>query len=218
VGLLILYATGAGFLRTDRILHDPEAMLWAVLVPLLCFLLSRACFNTALGVTGRQQSAPHLQPMDVDLIDLRPVYARGRIGLRLALVWIVGSTISSLFIFDPHLVTPILPFMLAGLGVAVAAFFLPSRRLHRAIREEKHRELARVRAELRRLRDGAAAGHDAEPGQLADLLAQLRYLDELREWPFDNPTMARFFLYLLIPVGSWLGGALVERVVSNMLD
>jgi hypothetical protein len=27
-----------------------------------------------------------------------------------------------------------------------------------------------------------------------------------------------FLLYLLIPIGSWLGGAVVERMVSNLLD
>jgi hypothetical protein len=38
------------------------------------------------------------------------------------------------------------------------------------------------------------------------------------EWPFDTPTIARFGLYLLIPLGSWLGGALVERLLVDLLD
>jgi hypothetical protein len=36
--------------------------------------------------------------------------------------------------------------------------------------------------------------------------------------PFDTPTLVRFALFLLIPLGSWLGGAVVERVVDLVLD
>jgi hypothetical protein len=37
-------------------------------------------------------------------------------------------------------------------------------------------------------------------------------------WRFDTPTLVRFALFLLIPLGSWLGGAVVERVVDLVLD
>jgi hypothetical protein len=37
-------------------------------------------------------------------------------------------------------------------------------------------------------------------------------------WRFDTPTGVRFALFLLIPLGSWLGGAVVERVVDLVLD
>ena len=43
-------------------------------------------------------------------------------------------------------------------------------------------------------------------------------VEALREWPFDNSTIGRFALYLLIPVGSWIGGALVERVIDVLLS
>ena len=38
------------------------------------------------------------------------------------------------------------------------------------------------------------------------------------QWPFDWSTITRFGLYLLITVGSMIGGALVERVVDIVLD
>lgn len=40
----------------------------------------------------------------------------------------------------------------------------------------------------------------------------------MREWPFDAPTLARFLLYVAIPLGSWIGGALVERLLGAALD
>mgnify|MGYP000099034232 CR=1 FL=1 len=42
--------------------------------------------------------------------------------------------------------------------------------------------------------------------------------DARSEWPFDAPTLTRFFLYVAIPLGSWLGGALVERLLGAALD
>ncbi len=40
----------------------------------------------------------------------------------------------------------------------------------------------------------------------------------MREWPFDTSTFLRFALYLLIPMGSWFGGAVVERLLREMID
>jgi len=40
----------------------------------------------------------------------------------------------------------------------------------------------------------------------------------VREWPFDASTLVRFGLYLLIPLGSWAGGAFVERVIDALLE
>ena len=52
-------------------------------------------------------------------------------------------------------------------------------------------------------------------------LALLDYLDRLErtsEWPITAPLARRFLFFLLIPLFSWLGGALVERLVAAILD
>ena len=69
-------------------------------------------------------------------------------------------------------------------------------------------------AEIDRLRNSAGA----PPGRLADLLAYEKRIGDVPEWPLDVPTLLRFALFLAIPVGSWLGGALVERLVDLTLD
>ncbi len=63
----------------------------------------------------------------------------------------------------------------------------------------------------------AAAGDLRVQGHLADLLAYRAFVEGLREWPFDTSTLVRFALYTLIPVGSWLGGAFVERLLDRLL-
>ena len=39
----------------------------------------------------------------------------------------------------------------------------------------------------------------------------------MREWPFDASALLRFGLYTAVGVGSWLGAALVERLLDTVL-
>ena len=59
-------------------------------------------------------------------------------------------------------------------------------------------------------------GPERQP-PLPALLAWEARIESVREWPFDTPALVRFALFLLIPLGSWLGGAMVERVVDLVL-
>ena len=52
----------------------------------------------------------------------------------------------------------------------------------------------------------------------SDLVTYKTQVESTREWSFDSSTLLRFGLYLLIPVASMIGGALVERVVDMVLD
>jgi len=106
------------------------------------------------------------------------------------------------------------------LTIAGLALWWSLRSVHAQVSEKKVEELARVDAALRgdsgtlegsRIRDWAAGA------SLADLLSYRRYLVELKTWPFEGPTLGRVALLVLIPVGSWVGGALVERAVEAVL-
>jgi hypothetical protein len=52
---------------------------------------------------------------------------------------------------------------------------------------------------------------------MAALLAYEARIEAVREWPIDTATLRRFGLFLLIPMASWIGGALVERLVDAAL-
>ncbi len=56
------------------------------------------------------------------------------------------------------------------------------------------------------------------PLQHGNLLAYRTQVESTREWSFDSSSLLRFGLYLLIPVASMVGGALLERVVNMVLD
>ena len=40
----------------------------------------------------------------------------------------------------------------------------------------------------------------------------------VRDWPFDLSIVSRSFLLSLLGAGSWLGGAVVERLLNLLLD
>jgi hypothetical protein len=45
----------------------------------------------------------------------------------------------------------------------------------------------------------------------------VRYVEDLSTSPFTQASRLRFGLYLALPLGSWLGGALVDWLVERML-
>jgi hypothetical protein len=153
----------------------------------------------------------------VDLFDLQPLAPFARQGLRSALLWLVLLSLFSLNALD-------LIWFSASVAITLvcgtAALVLPVRGVHARLRQAKQAELERVHAAIRG--DPGAVSrtlvgrHGASLG-LSDLLAYRAFLESVREWPFDSSTMIRFVLYLAIPLGSWLGGALVEQLLGAAL-
>lgn len=153
----------------------------------------------------------------VDLLDLSPMAPLLRQGLRQALVTIGGLSVASLLFIDvraaPNLGVLLVTLSLGQLLLAAAALLLPVRGVRDAIVRAKECELLWCNAEIRRARSG-------EPTRLglADLIAFRSLVESVYEWPLDAPTLRRFALYLVIPLGSWLGGAVVERVLDAVLE
>jgi hypothetical protein len=164
--------------------------------------------------------------VNVDLLDLTPISPLTQHGLRIVLLmtlWCALSTVVWLLALSPpgSGVFVALLIFVCLLTLAGAAFLLPVRGLRRQIRARKTEELARVREKIRRDRELAEGLgiESAEAGaRIPGLLAYKHEIESVREWPFDAPTLTRFFLYVAIPLGSWVGGALVERLLGAALD
>jgi hypothetical protein len=196
-----------------------DGLFSIVLVPLPFWLLSRAAYFTLGGLSSIARLVG--ESLDFDLLDPTALAPLGRMALRGAVLWIGAAALGSLSIVLTGGSAPEWIAVLFLLAVAAASFLLPVRGVHRRIRERKASELVRTRAELRRDREtvaSRAAGADEAAARLPGLLAWEARIEAVREWPFDTPTLMRFALYLLIPLGSWLGGALVERSIDVMLD
>ena len=91
---------------------------------------------------------------------------------------------------------------------AVVALVLPCRGVHRALRSAKRTELEEVRSQI------AEARRTREDTRLPGLLAWEARIEGLSEWPIDAAALGRTGLFLLLPLASWVGSALVERLVN----
>ena len=164
--------------------------------------------------------APGPQKSDIDLLNLESIYAFGRRGVRGTLVWFIIVAAGGLLIL-PGLgsgLWVVLPLFAIHLGIGLLILLLPAREVRSLIQGVKREELARLEPLLRQARDGTLTGDASTQGRLTDLLAYKTQVESTPEWPFDSSTLLRFGLYLLIPVASMVGGALVERVVDMVLD
>lgn len=220
LALIVSYTTQLpgfepGWLWTADFWASEWVWAWPYL-PLLFWCVARALwFN---GRSLREMAELGSRTLPVDLLDPEPRQRFGRIALRNSLIWIVGLTLASLLFLDTG-VTPVeAGVILAVLAFGAASFFVPVLPVRSRLRAVKAAELRRVDEQLRVLRDRVAAGRADPPGALADRLAWRGHVAGISEWPFDPSTLVRLGVYLLIPIGSWIGGALVERLIDRALE
>jgi len=157
----------------------------------------------------------------VDLLDPSPLAPFVRQGLAQALAVVGFVALFALYLVDLDRYG----LMVAVVGAvtvaaASAGLLLPLRGVHRRLREAKREELARVDAAIRgdaEALEGSAIAARRDSASLADLVAWRQLVASAREWPFDASTLGRFAFYLAIPLGSWSGAALVERLIDALL-
>lgn len=216
VGLwgLIQVSQGRDFLSLWSHLHGGSS--FTVMFLWLGWLIGRSSYFMFAGIWDR----PGPQRSDIDLLNLENIYIIGRSGLEGALIWFIVIAIAGVLI---------LPDVGAGLWVVLSLYVInvggglmflltPALKIRSLIRDVKREELVRLEPLLRQTRDDTLTGDTSTHGRLTDLLAYKTQIESTPEWPFDSSTLLRFGLYLLIPVGSMIGGALVERVVDMVLD
>lgn len=196
---------------------SPEAYFHRVILIWIGWFGGRVVYATWIESTRFSEIGREW--VKIDLLDVAAVAPLSQFGLRHALVTIgLFSLIAPMF-YDaraaPNLIWILLVATLLTLSLAVACLLLPVRGVQHAIAREKARELARINDQIRRVL--SASGSLSQP-DLSDWIAYRGLIESVREWPVDAPTLRRFALYLAIPLGSWFGGALVERMVDTLLD
>lgn len=224
VGMIVMFVAVPG--ASDLVMGKPAdtysavALGWFLLVvPVVISLVAKGIFYSWIEERfGRDVRG---RGLEVDLFNLEKLAPLTRMALRRSFIWIVGATIGSLYFLSSDLDRVLFaPFFVGIAGIAGVTLFMPLYNAHRSIRDMKMKELGRIRAAIMRARDAAFGnGDDAEKAvaRLPGLIALEARVDDTREWPVDISTAGRFSLYLAIPLGSWLGGALMERIVDSVI-
>ena len=153
----------------------------------------------------------------LDLLDLVPYRPLIRQGLTNALLVIGAVSLSSFFLVESRYGPFLVGAWTGGLILAWTGLMFPLRGIRRKIKAAKQQELDWCRLMLKTARDELKSSV-GKSQSITDIVAYRTIIENVRNWPFDNPTLVRFALFLLIPVGSWLGGAFVERGLDLFLS
>lgn len=216
VAVLLGLLGGQGTIQAGSPLLLPVALqsllFWTVAVPTCLIIFASA---STFGRIGRER-------LCLDLFDRRPFQAFVRVGLRVALVLlgVIGLRAAFYSFSAPApLVLANLGPMIAVVALAAGSLLLPLWGVRTRILAAKAVELERVYGEIARRRaEGAPIDPDeGVPRSLINLLDYLAKVEAVSEWPFDAPALVRFAAYLLIPIGGWIGGALMDQLIEVLM-
>ncbi|MGV8997459.1 MAG: hypothetical protein ACOH12_10980 [Parvibaculaceae bacterium] len=197
-----------------RFLHGTLTNYWFIFMTMTLFAES---FRSLSYIRNDTRSL--LNKLDarieIDFFDIGKLDGLGRIALRRALPWVVTAAIVLLLIFSQRSATFFWVLFSALLANATFVFAAPMWRIHILIDKAKNAELLKLRRDIAASRLLFESASTTEvSARLSALLALEHHLERVREWPLDLSTIVRFGLYLALPLGSWLGGTLVERAVN----
>ena len=185
------------------------------LTPFLAWWIGRLVYSVLTESRRLSRLAERLGP--VDLMDLSPLAPFARQARSNVIIVVGVASILSLFLLDVDFVEMVVFVWLGMVVVALASAVFPLRGAHRAIRATKASELAWCNEALQQARRAWARGAPSPgPARVDELVAYRDVVKGVREWPVDTTTLVRFALFALIPLGSWLGGAFVERAIDSL--
>ncbi len=194
---------------------DPEES-WHRVVGLLMGVLTIRVATLIVVESGRLSAlAGAIERLD--LLSPREISPFGRQGLTYALLVVGIVSAYALFLVDLRYLSLVGLVLVGTLVVAVAALILPLRGIRTRIIAEKEVELRWCRERMRGRRARLSDDPGADGMRLDELVAWEARIESVREWPLDVSSFRRFGLYLLLPLGSWAGAALVERLIDALL-
>ncbi|MGI9295741.1 MAG: hypothetical protein ACR2PS_17305 [Pseudomonadales bacterium] len=152
----------------------------------------------------------------IDLFDTSMVKPYAQQGVRSSLLAVVSLSISANLWLDPN--SPAIATattLVLLVAAAVLALLLPTWGIHLRLKASKQSELNQIRKAIALRRDPVTRSVDDAQQLRADLALERRLM-EMSEWPFDAGSYGRVALYIMLGLGSWVGAALVERLLESL--
>jgi len=212
VGILVnVYATTVTTVGSDPWVWQEQnfdARWMRILGPMFCGWMG--CLFYVLVTESSRLSSMSASIGSLDLLDLRPYRPLIRQGLTNVLLVVGIASIMSLFLLEPGFVTLLVQLSILFAIFAWIGLMLPLSGIRKKIKLAKEQELDWCTQALKNARNQIKSGNENNRA-IAEVVAYKALIDSIRNWPFDNPTLARFALYLLIPLCSMLGGAFIEQ-------
>jgi len=209
LGLVIAFMAVPVTVRTQ---HLPVFLWFGMTMSLLGALFARGAVMTRRGARDFADLVDrHLK---VDLLRVDELNVIGRSSARVSLIWLSVAAVVCLFFAGGQTPLLVIAIIIFSAGMALWIFFRSLERVHNKIRQAKRAELDRVRHEIAQMRSQAAHDHTAA-SRLHGLLAYETRIAAVHEWPFDQSTLLRVGVYVLIPAAPATGQALMRYFVEH---
>ncbi len=183
-------------------------VVWTFLTAVIFALVRNARLFSTLGATVR-----------IDLLRTRAYTPFARVAVSSTLALIGAQAAFPIMWIDPDVsAIAMVPGLIATTIAMVFLFVLPLISIHRAIAAAKRAEVARLDDTIGRIAAELPARHDnVRLAQLNPLLSFRREIEAVSEWPFDTSVSGRLALYLIIPPLTWVGAALIEMLIDDLV-
>jgi hypothetical protein len=118
---------------------------------------------------------------------------------------------------DTNYVTVVPGFLTIFLSM-LFIFLVPLLPIRKRIKNAKAHELESIQKRINQLTQGGdnLVENKETLSQLQPLLDYRREIQHVAEWPFDSPALFRLLFYIFIPPLTWVGAALIERLVDTV--
>lgn len=152
----------------------------------------------------------------VDLFRKQPWQPLARVAIASTLALIGTNALFPLLFIDSGTssAVKILPGMMLTAPAIIAMVMLPLSSAHKLIVAHKTQRLEAIDHALRRLTNPKSM---VDMQGLNTLLAQRTHLEKVSTWPLNLDNVGRLLFYLFIPPLTWVGAALIERLVDGIV-
>ncbi len=184
--------------------------VWVTMTTVISSIISNAWLFYKLG-------RDHLR---INLLNTHDVVPLAWVSVASTLSLIGAQALFALLIFDPGAgFETVLPGFMGTAIPMLPMFLLPIWSVHKRLQLAKASELQAINQLLGELTDDEESPltQPDELPRLNELLSYRREIAGVREWPFDLGAVSRLGLYLIIPPLTWVGAALIENLVENLL-
>jgi len=156
--------------------------------------------------------------IEIDLLNTTNLREFSRVAVYSTLL-LVGTLASyPMLMAGENSYLTIVPGALATLIPMVFIFLVPLLPIRKRIKARKILELEAVQERINQVTQAQSNLLESTEtlSQLQPLFEYRREVQRVAEWPFDSPAFYRLLFYLFIPPLTWVGAALIERLVDTV--
>ncbi len=219
--LFLFTATFSLFYFLRPLSAEPDRLIPLFFCFIIAYLIPASHYISHQTIDAYDSLSPYLNLDSSEIVEVRDSLALWtlRPQMKSLAIGVAGGCMHSYFLLATEgdlRYLAMLPGFFATFIPMAFIFLIPLFPIRKRIREYKFQELEQIQQHLNKLTSGKSNLEEDEEkvSALQPLFEYRREIRQVSEWPFDSPVFMRLLFYLTIPPLTWVGAALIERLVD----